>query len=311
MTSLIPASTLDNLRKRTAILQSIRHFFQQRNVLEVDTPLLCKATVTDPYIDSIQATANQQRLFLQTSPEYAMKRLLASGIGDCFELCKAFRDDEQGHLHNNEFTMLEWYRLGFDHHQLMDEMDDLLQLVLNCPKATRLSYQALFEKHLGINPHTISITQLENIAKDSSVYDSLHQACSTTDDWLMMLLSELIEPKLGFDPPCMIYDYPKSQAALAKISNNKAQRFEVYVNGIELANGFNELTNAKEQRARFEKDIKARKALNKFTPPIDENFLTALEHGLPNCAGVALGIDRLVMIALGEKSIDKVTLTAL
>lgn len=309
MSSLIPSSLLNNLKKRAAILQTIRHFFKKQNVLEIETPLLCAATVTDPYIDSIQATANQQIRFLQTSPEYAMKRLIASGIGDCFQLCKAFRDDEQGHLHNNEFTILEWYRLGFDHHQLMDDMDDLLQLVLSCQKASRLSYQQLFEKYLGINPHTTSLTQLENAAKDNGVYDSLYQACSTTDDWLMMLLSELIEPKLGFDTPCMIYDYPTSQAALAKIKNNKAQRFEVYVNGIELANGFNELTNAKEQRERFEKDLATRKTLNKFTPPIDENFLSALEHGLPDCAGVALGIDRLVMIALDETRIDKVTST--
>jgi elongation factor P--(R)-beta-lysine ligase len=307
MSSLIPSGTLDNLKQRAVIIQNIRHFFQQRNVLEVETPLLCTATVTDPYIESIQATANQQRLFLQTSPEYAMKRLIASGIGDCFQLCKAFRDDEQGHLHNNEFTMLEWYRLGFDHHQLMDEMDDLLQLVLNCPKASRLSYQQLFKKHLGINPHDTSITQLENIAKKHDAYDSIHQACNTIDDWLMLLLSELIEPKLGFDAPCMIHDYPKSQAALAKIAGGKAQRFEVYVNGIELANGFNELTNAQEQRTRFEKDLTTRKSLNKFMPPIDENFLVALKHGLPNCAGVALGVDRLVMIALGEKNIGRVT----
>jgi len=304
VTVQLSKKALDNLKKRAAILQKIRDFFCKRNVLEIETPLLRQATVTDPYIDSIPASVNQQTHFLQTSPEYAMKQLIASGVGDCFQICKAFRDDEQGRLHNNEFTLLEWYRLGFDHHQLMTEMDELLQLTLNAPQAIRLSYQQLFKKHLNLNPHETSITQLQNKAKEHGVYDSLHQACSTIDEWLMLLLAELIEPKLGFDAPCMIYDYPTSQAALAKIANNKAQRFEVYVNGIELANGFNELTNAKEQRLRFEKDLAIRQQLNKVMPPIDQHFLAALEKGLPDCAGVALGVDRLVMLALGEKSID-------
>jgi lysyl-tRNA synthetase class 2 len=301
-----PKTNIANLRRRAELTRRIREFFYERGVLEVETPLLCTSTGTDVYIDSIQAIANEQLCFLQTSPEYAMKRLLVEGIGDCYQLSKAFRDHEYGHQHNLEFTILEWYRLGFDHHALMDEVDELLQLILMMPKAHRISYQALFEAHLKVNPHEISLDELQQIAKQHSLFDALGEACKNKDNWLMLLMSHVIEPKLGFDAPCFIYDFPATQAALAKVQGNVGERFEVYVKGMELANGFHELQNVAEQRERFERDLRTRAAEKKFLPPMDIDFLLALERGLPACSGVALGVDRLMMLALNAASIDEV-----
>lgn len=297
---------LDNLRQRAEYLRQIREFFHARGVLEVETPLLCPTTGTDVYIDSIQAQANEQLCFLQTSPEYAMKRLLVEGIGDCYQMGKAFRDHEHGRQHNVEFTLLEWYRLGFDHHALMDEVDELLQLILKSLPAERLSYQALFEQHLAIDPHTVTVDKLQGLAKHYGIFDALGVDCLNKDNWLMLLMSHVIEPKLGFDAPCFIYDYPATQASLAKIRGDVGERFEVYVKGIELANGFHELQDATEQRERFEHDLRVRAANQQFLPPMDHAFLAALERGLPACSGVALGIDRLMMLAMNERTIDAV-----
>lgn len=304
----MPKNNLNHhhLRKRAEYLREIREFFHARGVLEVETPLLCSTTVTDVYIDSIQAQANEQRCFLQTSPEYAMKRLLVDGIGDCYQLGKAFRDHEYGHQHNLEFTLLEWYRLGFDHHALMDEVDELLQLILQTPPANRFSYQHLFEQYLGINPHVVTVDRLQGLASDYGVFDALGNDCLNKDNWLMLLMSHVIEPKLGFGAPCFVYDYPATQASLANIRDDVGERFEVYARGMELANGFHELQNAREQRQRFEHDLAVRGKNQQFLPPVDHVFLSALERGLPACAGVALGIDRLMMLAMNENTIDAV-----
>ena len=299
-----PSATVDALRKRADILRTLRDFFYQRHITEVETPLLCVAGTTDAYLDSITATINHEIRYLQTSPEYAMKRLLAAKIGDCYQICKAFRCDESGRYHNPEFTMLEWYRLNFDHHQLMNDMDELLQTILKCLPATRISYQQLFLEHLNIDPHQTSIHDLKSIAPELCA--ALNAETDTKDDYLMLLLSHLIEPKIGFDRPCFIYDYPASQAALSKIQNNVAERFEVYVNGIELANGFHELQSADEQRKRFLHDNEKRKQLKKLEVPIDQRLLDALQHGLPACAGVALGVDRLIMLALQKNNLQEV-----
>lgn len=303
---LVPKNKLNNLRQRAEYLRRIREFFHARNILEVETPLLCPTTVTDVYIDSIRAQANEQLCFLQTSPEYAMKRLLVEGIGDCYQLGKAFRDHEHGRQHNVEFTLLEWYRLGFDHHALMNEVDELLQLMLNTPPAKRWSYQTLFQEYLNIDPHTATIEQLQAIAIDNALLDTLGAACLDKDQWLMLLMSHTIEPKLGFDAPCFVYDYPATQASLANIRDHVGERFEVYVKGMELANGFHELQHAGEQAERFERDLAIRTQHQQFLPPIDTAFLAALERGLPACSGVALGIDRLMMLALNEPTIDAV-----
>ncbi len=299
-----PSATIEALKNRAEILRTLRDFFYRRNITEVETPLLCVAGTTDAYLDSITTTLTHQTRYLQTSPEYAMKRLLAAGIGDCYQICKAFRCDEFGQHHNPEFTMLEWYRLNFDHHQLMDDMDDLLQLVLKCMPAKRISYQQLFLEFLNIDPHLATIQELKKIAPE--LCSALNDTTDTKDDYLMLLLSHLIEPKIGFDRPYFIYDYPATQAALSIVNNNVAERFEVYVNGIELANGFHELQSADEQHKRFLNDNKKRKQLDKTEVLIDERLLEALKHGLPHCAGVALGVDRLIMLALKKNKLQDV-----
>lgn len=305
-----PSASLENLRVRAQILKSIRDFFAARNVTEVETPLLCHTSVTDPHIHSIPAlfrSHSQEKLYyLQTSPEYAMKRLLAAGSGPIYQITKAFRQGEIGRFHNPEFTMLEWYRPGFNHHDLMNEMDELLQIVLKTSAAERKSYAELFQSHLGIDPHHAMLDELIACAEKNNV--SVEGDISDRDTWLHLLLSHCIEPLLSNDRPCFIYNFPASQAALARIQSTNppvASRFEVYFKGIELANGFHELQDAKEQRKRFEKNLVERKRLGLSELLIDEHFLAALEHGLPDCAGVALGIDRLVMLAMNADCIQE------
>lgn len=315
-----PSSSPEILRKRAEILKLIRDFFAAKSVMEVETPLLCQTTVTDPFIKSIAVTYEsahpQEKLeklspyYLQTSPEYAMKRLLAAGSGSIYQICKTFRHGEVGRLHNPEFTMLEWYRVGLDHHALMDEMDELLQLVLQTPCAKRYRYAELFQQYLNINPHDISLSALQNLAKIKDL--QVDSDISDCDTWLNLLLAHCIEPHLGWEAPCFIYDFPASQALLAKTQYNKnentstASRFEVYVAGTELANGFHELQDASEQRKRFMQHLVQRQELGLETPTIDEYLLAALNHGLPDCAGVALGLDRLIMLATQSQSIADV-----
>ncbi len=320
MSSWQPTATLSALKKRAEIIQQIRNFFHARQVLEVDTPLLSLNTVTDPYVIGIPANFKQdglqeQIVYLQTSPEYAMKRLLAAGSGSIFQICKAFRQGDLGRFHHPEFTMLEWYRIGFDHYDLMDEMDELLQTILKISSAERLSYAELFEKFLGINPHTASIKDLIKCANDHDIQFVDNSNENMSDEtlrnrWLNLLLTHIIEPQIGKEKPIFLYDFPVGQAALAKIRHDVtppvASRFEVYFKGLELANGFHELQNADEQRKRFEADILYREQHKIPSVAMDENFLAALESGLPSCAGVALGIDRLIMIALNAKSIHDV-----
>jgi lysyl-tRNA synthetase class 2 len=307
-----PTATIATLKKRAKILARIRQFFANRDVLEVETPLLSQTSVTDPYILSIPAfydelsTTPEKCMFLQTSPEYAMKRLLAAGCGSIYQLCKAFRQGEQGKLHNPEFTMLEWYRINFDHHALMDEMDAFLQEILGTEKADRYSVAEIYLQYLQINPHTASIEELEHCAKHQNL---LIEKNADVNFWLDLLFSHCIEPQLGLHKPVFLYDYPVSQASLAKIRSEDppvASRFEVYFKGIELANGFHELNDEKEQRNRFIKNNKIRKEKNLTTIPLDENLLSALVSGLPNVSGVALGIDRLMMLAFECESIKEV-----
>lgn len=298
-----PTASIEALKARAEVIAKIRHFFATRDILEVETPLLCSTSVTDPYINSIQADDG----YLQTSPEYAMKRLLAAGSGSIYQICKAFRKGDRGHQHNPEFSMLEWYHVGFNHHQLMDEMDDLLQSVLNVGLAERVSYQQLFEKHLALNPHTASCEQLSAIASQHHL--SIQADITDCTTWLQLLMSHCIEPHIGKQVPVFIYDFPLAQAMLAQITPGMpptAARFEVYYQGMELANGFHELQNAGEQRRRFTDNIALRKAAGLSEMTIDEKFLAALNHGLPDCAGVALGLDRLVMLATGCGKISEV-----
>ncbi len=313
-----PSASLANLRTRAALLANIRDFFRTKGVLEVETPLLSQASISDPCLQSFATrytgpgVAHGRELFLQTSPEFCMKRLLAAGSGCIYQICKAFRNDEFGRWHNPEFTMLEWYRLGFDHHDLMAEMDELLRLILACPPAEKISYQQAFLTYANIDPHGASIEQLQKCAEQAGINTS-SLALDDNNGYLDLLMSHVIEPQLGRTKPSFIYDYPASQAALAKIRQGKhpdeprvAERFEVYIEGIELANGFHELTDANEQQARFQAEIQRRADLGLNSPPIDQNLLAALAHGLPACAGVALGLDRLFMLACKADSIQQV-----
>lgn len=304
-----PTATASQWRARAEIIKKIRDFFAERDVVEVETPLLCRVTATDAAITSLTVPLQNNRLgFLQTSPEFPMKRLLADGYGSIYSMGKAFRADESGRYHNLEFTMLEWYRLGFDHHQLMDEMDQLLQLILGATPAIRTTYRDIFLENLALDPFNTSMIELKNAASQAHLH--IHNLEDDIDTWLQLLMSHLIEPQLGQEKPHFIFDFPASQAALSKHRHEDdhivGERFEVYCKGIELANGYHELTDHAEQRDRFEADNQERKLKNLPELPIDEHLLSALSHGMPECAGVALGVDRLVMLALEAKHINEV-----
>ncbi len=302
-----PTASSKNLQLRANILHIIREFFWSKKILEVETPLLCSTAALDPHLHVIKADAG----YLQTSPEFAMKRLLSAGSDSIYQICRAFRLNEQGAFHNQEFTILEWYKTEYDHHQLMDEVDDLLRSILPLTKAKKISYKDLFKEHLALDPHIASIESLQecvannNIQLSSDIRGSLEY-----NDWLDLLLTHIIEPKLIGDHAWMIYDYPASQAALAKIRDEEgieiAERFEVYINGVELANGYHELQDSDEQLSRFKADQHQRSKMGLEVLPIDVKLINALEYGLPNCAGVALGIDRLVMLAASSTNINEV-----
>jgi lysyl-tRNA synthetase class 2 len=314
MQSWQPTTTHEARVARAELLRTIREFFYARNVLEVDTPLLSNGTVTDEHLDAFDTQFNfassgkPTTLYLQTSPEYAMKRLLCADSGSIYQVCKAFRHEGEGRWHNPEFTMLEWYRLGFDHFALMDEVDALLQETLNTASADKMTYQQAFQTYLKIDPLSADNDVLLKAMKEQNIDIHAPQNLSY-DSKLQLLFSYVIEPKIGNEKPCFIYDFPASQAALAKLSSadeRVAERFEVYYQGAELANGFHELSAAKEQRERFETDNEKRKETGLPAKPIDENFLSALDAGLPPCSGVALGIDRLLMLKTNASHIQEV-----
>lgn len=307
-------------KKRAEVIQKIRDFFRDRDVIEVETPQVSNHSVTDIYLDTFSTNYDQSSLvsdgeskplFLQTSPEYAMKRLLASGYQDIYQLCKAYRNEPSGRYHNPEFSMLEWYRVGFSYVQLMEEVEALLVEVLACPQAEKVTYQTLFISHVGFDPLNCDIEDTKTLIKQYDKWaDWMGKTCDK-DDLMQIIFTEIIEPKIGLNKPCFVYDFPASQASLAKLSTidpRVAQRFECYYHGIELVNGFQELTCVQEQKLRFEMDNDKRLLLGKPIIEIDRYFIEALASGLPECAGVALGVDRLLMIALGKKEIRK-TLT--
>ncbi|MGS0497930.1 elongation factor P--(R)-beta-lysine ligase [Pseudoalteromonas mariniglutinosa] len=310
----MPSAEIATLQQRASIIRTIREFFYAREVMEVDTPSLSAASVTDVHLVSFNTSfvgpghAKGLPLYLQTSPEFAMKRLLAAGSGAIFQLCKAFRNEEAGSHHNPEFTMLEWYRPGFDEFALMDEIDELMQLILDVQPAQRLSYQNTFKQALGVDPLSATVEQLQTLACEQGFADiAKHE--THRDTLLQLLFCMKVEPTIGQDKPCFVYHFPASQAALARICEHDSRvagRFELYYQNMELANGFNELTNAQEQAKRFTEDNAYRNANNLAQVPMDTRLIAALEHGLPQCAGVALGIDRLVMLATKKDTIKEV-----
>lgn len=310
MTGWQPDASTQMLATRAAMLAAIRRFFAERGVLEVETPLLAATTATDPHIQSLKVSnsylGSAQEFFLQSSPEFAMKRLLAAGSGSIYQICKAFRQDEKSQRHNPEFTLLEWYRTGFTMEDLMGEVEQLVADVHTTVKIERISYAAMFERVLGYNPHAADLETLL-----VSVQTNIDIAATTlsADDCLFLLWTHVIEPDLPAN--CFIYDYPASQAALARIEVDSqghlvGRRFELFINGMEIANGYHELTDASQQRQRFMADNLKRQVMGLEVYPLDEKLLAAMEQGLPECAGVALGLDRLLMVVTKAKRISQV-----
>jgi lysyl-tRNA synthetase class 2 len=309
VTAWRPTASLGTLELRARMLRAAREYFAATHTLEVETPTLSAAAVTDVHLSSVRTQACGKDYYLQTSPEYAMKRLLASGCGDIYQIARVYRDGESGRYHNPEFTMIEWYRIGIDHHALMTDVEQLLGSLLpahrSSERAERISYRDAVQLHAGVDalddPPSVLIASLNQAGIDVPVgLEQRRDAC------LDLIMSTLVAPHLGRERLTFIHDYPASQAALARVHGRIASRFEAYLDGIELANGFHELVDVKEQRKRFEADNADRQQRGLPIMPIDEHFLTALDHGLPECAGVALGFDRLVMCASDAKHIDDV-----
>nr|VFK50343.1 MAG: lysyl-tRNA synthetase, class 2 [Candidatus Kentron sp. TUN]VFK51499.1 MAG: lysyl-tRNA synthetase, class 2 [Candidatus Kentron sp. TUN] len=312
-----PTADLKALGLRAELLARIRRFFAERHVLEVETPLLASTTTTDLHLASMEASCStgtgqietgqiNQRLFLQTSPESFMKRLLAAGSGPIFQICKAFRAGELGRYHNPEFTLLEWYRPGFDREKLMDEVELLVGSILPIGPAKRMTYTHAFQQHANLDPFQAPLSTLRDCARGlgfapEDTYTLDRDAC------LDLILSQVVQPALG-QGAVFIYNFPATQASMARIVADDplvAERFELFINGIELANGYHELADSREQRDRFLADIEKRRQMRLPRLPVDERLLTALGYGLPDCAGVALGVDRLLML-LAETDLEAV-----
>ncbi|MCL4140287.1 UNVERIFIED_CONTAM: hypothetical protein GTU68_011562 [Idotea baltica] len=310
---------IDILKRRAQLLADVRLFFANKQVMEVTTPMLSQAAPTAPYLESFEThyiplgTDQKQAYYLHTSPEFAMKQLLAAGSGSIYQITKAFRNGECGRAHSPEFMMLEWYRHELTMMQLMDEVAELLIAVAGFSSIARQSYDAVFKQHLNIDVFDCTEQDLKKIAL-SKITGLTTDLDLNHDGWLELLMSQLIEPKLAEQYQAVfIYDFPASQAQLAKIRNDDngrqvAARFELYAGGLELANGYDELLDAQILRARFEQDNQRRQDLNKPIMPIDERLLTAMQVGLPQCVGVAVGLDRILMLMVESKNIQQVQL---
>ena len=307
-----PSASIPNLLKRAKLMADIRRFFTERGVLEVETPAMSEFSVTDVHLSTFSTqflspfSRQAKTLHLITSPEYHMKRLLACGSGPIFQICRVFRNEEAGKRHNPEFTMLEWYRPHFDMYRLINEVDDLLQQMLDCEPAESFSYQFVFQTYVGLDP--LSATRAQLVAK-AREHGFPCEEDENRDTLLQFLFSEVVEANIGKDRPTAVYHFPATQAALAQLSTEDhrvAERFEFYYKGLELANGFHELSDAKEQIRRFEQDNVQRAAMGLPAQQLDTRFLDALRAGFPNCSGVALGVDRLMMIALKAERIEEV-----
>jgi lysyl-tRNA synthetase class 2 len=309
-----PLAARSTLQARARLYAGVRRFFAEAGVLEVETPIASAAGTTDPALASLATSwcggGARRPLWLQTSPEHAMKRLLAGGAGPVFQICKVFRDGERGRLHHPEFSLLEWYRPGWDQRRLMSEVAALVRCVLGQPEMPleTLTYRDLFLSRLGLDPFRARTDELRECARAAGLA-GVEGLGLDRDGWLDLLLTHRIEAGLGRGCVTFVHDYPASQAALARVRPDPepvAERFEVYLEGLELANGFRELTDAREQRRRFERDLARRAATGRGAPPLDERFLAALEAGMPEASGVALGLDRLLMVITASSHIDQV-----
>lgn len=311
-----PTASWDHLRLRAKLLSRVRGFFDKRDFLEVETPILSADTVVDQHLDPLRVTLYPdprtpdvgRQMWLQTSPEFCMKRLMAAGGKAIYQVTRAFRAGERGKLHNPEFTMVEWYRRGDSMHVGMDLLDELCDNLLDTGTAQRISYRDAFHHHTQLDPTGCSVAQMQSIAAEKNITVP-STIMNDRDQWLNLLLSELVEPKLGLQGATILYDYPASQAALARVRNDTipvAERFELYVRGIELANGYHELIDADQLKFRNRQINAKRVADGKTALPQESRLITAMQSGLPPCCGVALGFDRLVMLAADADNIDDV-----
>ncbi len=287
------------LIEKAAMLTKIRDFFYHRQVVEVETPLLLPSSNPSPQLSSFLV----DHQYLQTSPEFAMKRLIAQGSGDIFQICKAFRKEEQSTIHHPEFTILEWYRLDYNHHQLIEETIALMRLFFPTTPVQKVTYQQLFWDFYQINVEQTSLEQLRTLGAEHQ----LSFPDFSTAQWIEALFTLLIEPQLPYEQITFVYDFPANQAMLAKINQQtqKAERFEIYFRHLELGNGFHELNDQQEQLQRFTQDNQLRQRLSLPTIPIDEQFIASLAH-LPNCAGIAIGLDRLFLLIHDKTNLDDV-----
>ncbi|KTD14564.1 lysyl-tRNA synthetase [Legionella gratiana] len=302
-----PSASIALLRQRADLLAKIRYFFTERGYWEVETPIMARYGTTDVYLSNIEALFRGETYYLQTSPEYHMKRLLAAGSGSIFQIARVFRDDELGRWHNPEFTLLEWYQLGIDHHTLMEEMDLFLQMILQSKPMIKKTYQQAFLEACAIDPLSVTVEELRQVLVRFNLNNVLPWEEEDKDQYLFLLMSHVVEPFLSRESvPVAVYNFPMSQAALAKINNGLAERFEVYYQGVELANGFHELTDAAAQKKRFAQDQHLRSEKGLRSAEADQFLLDALEYGLPSCSGVALGVDRLLALALKQSELAQV-----
>lgn len=312
-------ASLKALRQRSQLLREIRAFFEDRDFLHVETPLVSRDTVVDRHIEPVRISAAEvidggspsDRLFLQTSPEFAMKRLLASGATAIYQICKAFRKGESGRFHNPEFTMLEWYRVGDDYAAGIDLLAQFAKHVFAVENVDTMTYREAFIKLADVDPFSASITDLKTVCQSRQIDTSSFAQDVDRDSWLNLIMSEVVEPSLGASDPVIVSDWPASQAALAKVRTDDqgqqvAERFELFYRGVELANGYHELLDPLELEARNQ-NVNRQRVVDGHQPlPQHSKLLQAMQHGLPACSGVAVGIDRLLMVLLGADSIDDV-----
>jgi lysyl-tRNA synthetase class 2 len=305
---LVPENKFAVLKARAWMNQTIRAFFRERGVLEVETPYLSQAANTDPHIESAVVTLNGETRYLHTSPEYPMKRLLAAGSGDIFQICKVWRAEELGRRHNPEFTMLEWYRVGFSYQQLMDEVEALfLHLLPMLEKPVRrVTYAEAFLETLGVNPHIIADADLQALVNEQlDVVGELDRQAM-----LDVLMTHKVEAGFADDALTIVYDYPATQSALAKVRDDGswqvAERFELYLGSLELGNGYQELTDYSQNQAVLDRERAERAAKNQRVLPKDERFLAAMQAGMPSSSGIAIGLDRVLMAMMGKKNLEEV-----
>ena len=319
MTTWQPTASIEMLKTRARLLSKLRAFFAEKNIIEVQTPVLSHAGNTEPSIETFVTQQNEnskypvQPSFLNTSPEFAMKRLLAADCGSIYQIASVFRQGEQSKKHNPEFTLLEWYRVNFDHHALMGEVNALLRYIaedfISLERSHFYTYQDAMIKFADVDPYTASNEELKAATEKAGIDVIGMDDTSSRDSWLDLLMCQVVEKNMPENCPVFIYDYPASQAALAKIrkgSPDVAERFELYINGMELANGFHELQDADEQAGRFKNEQLLRKEKGLPGIPADAQLIAALKHGLPDCAGVAIGLDRLLMVLTGVEHINDV-----